>query len=140
MADGYIQQILFISIALFFLSSITYTDTSQIHKDRHTHTHTYTCKTDSYHGITLFTIQILHQILKRNLQSAFYADTQSPLRHCKPSPSTSPWPDVHLHVQFCNFSSPSIRQYIAVYFVGSSMLTLDSRWIRNPLRRIFQLQ
>src|SRR4029434_8108574 len=30
--------------------------------------------------------------LKRNLWLSVY----SPLRRCKPSPSTSPWPDVHL--------------------------------------------
>src|SRR4029434_181918 len=44
--------------------------------------------------------------------------------------------------KFCNYPTPSICQYIAVYLVGSSMPTLDS-WLRhlaNPLRRIFQLQ
>ena len=72
--------------------------------------------------------------------SSVYGDTESPLRHCKPSPSTSLWPDVHLP----NFLTIqlSIRQYIAVYLVGFSMPKLDS-WLRhlaNPLRRIFQLQ
>ena len=28
--------------------------------------------------------------------SSVYGDTESPLRRGKPSPSTSPWPDVHL--------------------------------------------
>src|SRR4029434_2046584 len=58
-----------------------------------------------------------------------YADTQSPLRRCQPSPSTSPWPDVHLPY-FLTIPTPSIRQYIAVYLVGSSMTTSDS-WLRH---------
>src|SRR4029434_5234179 len=43
--------------------------------------------------------------------------------------------------KFCNYPSPSIHQYIAVYLVGSSMPTLDS-WLRhlaNPHRRIFSV-
>ena len=68
--------------------------------------------------------------------SSVYGDTESPLRHCKPSPSTSLWPDVHLP----NFLTIRLRQSIAVYLVGSSMPTLDSclRHLANPLRRIFQ--
>ena len=34
--------------------------------------------------------------IKPNLWSSVYADRQSPLRRCKPCPSTSPWPDLHL--------------------------------------------
>src|SRR4029434_3328848 len=55
---------------------------------------------------------------------------------CKPSPSTSPWPDVHLP-NLVTIPTPSIRQHIAVYLVtllvylvGSSMPTLDS-WLRH---------
>src|SRR4029434_1006388 len=37
-----------------------------------------------------------------------HRDTESPLRHCKPSPSTSPWPDVHLP----NFVTIRLRQSV----------------------------
>src|SRR4029434_3122140 len=76
--------------------------------------------------------------LKYNLWSSIYGDTESPHRRVKPSPSTSPWPDVHLPI----FLTIHLRQYIAVYLVGCSMPTLDS-WLThlaNPLRCIFQLQ
>ena len=53
-----------------------------------------------------------------------HRDTESPLRRCKPSPSTSPWPDVHLP----NVLTIHLRQYITVYLVGSSMPTLDN-WL-----------
>src|SRR4029434_8016369 len=76
--------------------------------------------------------------VKPNLWSSVYGDTESPPSEGKPSPSTSQWPDVHPP----SFVTIRLRQYIAVYLVGSSMPTLHS-WLRhlaNPLRRIFQLQ
>ena len=53
--------------------------------------------------------------LQPNLWSSVFGDTESPLRRCKPSPSTSPWPDVHLP----NFVTIRLRQS-----VNTSLFTL----------------
>ena len=68
--------------------------------------------------------------VKHNLWSSVFRDTESPLR--------APLRGLTCTSQFFNYPTPSIRQYIAVYLVGSSMPTLDS-WLRhlaNPLRCI----
>src|SRR4029434_5487079 len=50
--------------------------------------------------------------VKPNLWSSVYGDTESPLRRGKPSPSTSPWPDVHLPhfvtIRLCQSVSTSL--------------------------------
>src|SRR4029434_8476667 len=65
-------------------------------------------------------------------------DTESPPRRCKPFPSTSLWPDVHLP----NFATIRLCQSVTTSLFTLWVLTLDSwfRHLANPLRRIFQLQ
>ena len=53
-------------------------------------------KSHSYSHCRWFKCHVGLCNIRRNLWSSVFGDTESSLRRCKPSPSTSPWPDVHL--------------------------------------------